>query len=169
LTASAPASGRRAGHERAAHDGGGFAVTDVSTRDPALTMCFSVEIDGHSLGLFTGCEGLGCEVEIEQREEGGNNEFVHMLPVRIKYSNVKLTRALNDDSKLVASWFASMRGQITRTMARIGALGADGSEVTHWTLQGVIPVRWQGPSFSVDTEKAAIETLELAHHGFLGD
>ena len=36
-----------------------------------------------------------------------------------------------------------------------------------WTLTGVIPVRWTGPSLSVDSPKVATETLELAHHGFL--
>ena len=36
-----------------------------------------------------------------------------------------------------------------------------------WTLMGVVPVRWTGPSMSVDSAKVATETLELAHHGFL--
>ena len=74
-------------------------------------MCFSVVVDIHDLGSFTACEGLGVEVVLEQREEGGNNEFVHQLPVRMKYPNVKLTRALNGESALVAQWFASMAGQ----------------------------------------------------------
>ncbi|HKE97450.1 MAG TPA: phage tail protein, partial [Actinomycetes bacterium] len=56
------------------------------TNDPAVTVCFTVEIDGKDLGAFTGCEGLGMEVVVEQREEGGNNGFVHQLPGRMKYS-----------------------------------------------------------------------------------
>ena len=34
-------------------------------------------------------------------------------------------------------------------------------------LDGVIPVRWSGPSLNPDSPKVAMETVELAHHGFL--
>jgi phage tail-like protein len=134
--------------------------------DPALSACFSVQVDGQDLGTFTACEGLGAEVVLEQREEGGNNEFVHQLPVRIKYPNVKLTRPLNSDSAKVAEWFAKMGGVIKRQVAHIAARTADDRTIVSWSLHGVIPVRWQGPSLNVDTQKVATETLELAHHGF---
>ncbi len=141
-------------------------MADV-TSDPAVTVCFTVEIDGRDLGAFTGCDGLGCEVTVEQREEGGNNAFVHQLPGRIKYSNVKLTRPVNAETKEVARWFAGMSGGVRRTTARITARAADGTEVMDWSLRGVFPVRWRGPSLSVDSPKVALETLELAHHGFM--
>lgn len=139
----------------------------ASTDDPAVTVCFSVEIDGHDLGAFTACDGLGCEVVIEQREEGGNNGFVHQLPGRIKYTNLKLTRAVNPDTAKVASWFAGMSGGVKRTTARVTARTVVGTQVWTWTLAGVIPVRWTGPQLSAETAKVATETLELAHHGFL--
>lgn len=139
------------------------------TADPAVSVCFKVKIDAHDLGAFTGCEGLGCEVQIEQREEGGNNAFVHQLPSRLKYTNIKLTRPVNKDTREVAKWFASMINGVTRTTACIVALTGDGTAVMDWELQGVVPVRWQGPSLNVDSPKVAIETLELAHHGFLAN
>src|ERR687888_1071690 len=100
------------------------------TLDPAVTVCFQVKIDGHDLGTFTGCEGLGVEVVIEQREEGGNNGFVYQLPGRIKYSNVKLTRAVTSDgARLLAQWFAKMaKHGIERTTAHIVALSTDGEK-----------------------------------------
>jgi phage tail-like protein len=142
----------------------------MSTADPAdtaVSVYFEVHIDGHDLGAFTGCEGLGCEVAVEQREEGGVNSFVHQLPGRIKYTNVKLTRPVTSDTAKIASWFASMNGAITRTHAEIIVKNNDATPVFSWNLQGVIPVRWQGPSLSVESAKVATETLELAHHGFL--
>jgi phage tail-like protein len=141
-------------------------VTDV-LKDPAVAHRFKVVVTHFDLGTFMSCEGLGAEVVIEQREEGGNNAFVHQLPVRLKYTNVKLTRPVDGESAKVARWFASMEGSITRTEAEITALGGDGKEITSWKLQGVIPVRWTGPSLNVDTAKVATESLELAHHGFL--
>jgi phage tail-like protein len=141
-------------------------VTDVNA-DPAISNLFKVSIDGHELGVFTACDGLGVEVVLEQREEGGNNEFVHQLPVRMKYTNIKLTRPVDAQSKEVSRWLAQMEGTITRASAEITALGVDSKPVTSWKLKGVIPVRWQGPSLAADSAKAATETLELAHHGFL--
>jgi phage tail-like protein len=142
----------------------------MATVDPAMaavTVYFEVHVDGHDLGAFTGCDGLGVEVVIEQREEGGMNGFVHQLPGRIKYTNVKLTRPVNSDTVKIASWFASMSGAVKRTQAEIIAKNHDANPVFTWTLAGVIPVRWTGPSLSVESPKVATETLELAHHGFL--
>ena len=135
--------------------------------DPALSVCFSVTIDQHDLGAFMTCDGLAVEVTIEQREEGGNNLYVHQLPGRIKYTNVKFTRPVNAESAKVRDWLASMSTGVTRTTAEITALTSDGQKVASWGLTGVFPVKWQGPSFSLDSPKVATETLELAHHGFL--
>lgn len=137
--------------------------------DPAVSVFFQVTIDGHDLGGFTSCEGLAFEVTIEQREEGGNNGFVHQLPVRIKYPNIKLTRPLNSrDSQKLADWFASMQGKIERKTAEIAALTYDGKEkIASWSLADVIPVKWTGPSLTTESAKVATETFEIAHHGFL--
>lgn len=142
-------------------------MTTASTPDPAVAVCFKVVVDGRHLGAFTACDGIGCEVVVEQREEGGNNGFTHQLAGRIKYTNVKLTRPVDADTAKIAKWFASLNGVVKRTTATIEAMTADGTSVHTWQLTGVIPVRWTGPSLSVDSAKVATETLELAHHGFL--
>ncbi len=135
--------------------------------DTAVAVYFEVHVDGYDLGAFTGCDGLGVEVVMEQREEGGMNGFVHQLPGRLKYTNVKLTRPVNSDTMKIAAWFSSMNTVVRRTMAQIVAKNHDATTVFVWNLNGVLPVRWTGPSLSVDSNKVATETLELAHHGFL--
>jgi phage tail-like protein len=138
--------------------------------DPARTavsLYFDVRVDSRDLGAFTACDGLGVEIVVEQREEGGMNSFVHQLPGRLKYTNVKLTRPVNADTAKIVAWFASMNGTVRRTQAVIIAKNHDAVPVHTWTLTGVIPVRWTGPSLSVDSARVATETLELAHHGFL--
>ena len=139
--------------------------------EPAVSVCFSVRIDDDELGWFNTCEGLGLEVVIEQREEGGNNGFVWQLPTRIKYPNIKLTRPLTKDTEQVAKWFArtiaggAARGAPQKT-GSICAMRADGSVVAEWNLLAVVPVRWTGPSLSTESPKVSTETLEIAHHGF---
>ncbi|MFG1804901.1 phage tail protein [Streptomyces sp. NPDC049040] len=142
-------------------------ASPAAAADPAVSVCFIVEIDDFSLGAFNSCEGLGCEVVMEQREEGGNNGYVWQLPSRLKFSNIKLSRPVTKDTEKVTRWIASMVSGVTRKTGHISAMTVDGTVVARWSLMDVVPVRWQGPSLSVDTPKVATETLEIAHHGFL--
>jgi phage tail-like protein len=137
--------------------------------EEAVAVCFVVKIDDENLGSFNSCDGLGCEFVMEQREEGGNNGWVWQLPTRIKYSNVKLSRPVTQDSAKIAKWFAGMASGVTRKTATIEARTLYGDIVARWALMDVVPVRWTGPQLNADTAKVATETLELAHHGFLGD
>lgn len=125
------------------------------------------DIDGtYDLGTFISCDGLSLSVGLEPREEGGNNGFVWQLPTRITYDNVTLKRPLGPDAVKLARWFASLSAGVKRTTGHIVALTPAGEKLVEWTLSGVIPVRWQGPSFSAESPGPAVETLEIAHHGF---
>jgi phage tail-like protein len=143
----------------------------TTSTDPAVSVCFVVKLDDIELGAFTSCEGLGAEVVLEQREEGGNNDFVWQLPSRVKYPNIKLTRPLTADTAQVAKWFAKTIGGgkargAPRKTGSIRAMTVDGTVVAEWNLLSVVPVRWTGPSLNTDSPKVATETIEIAHHGF---
>lgn len=140
----------------------------MTSTEEAVAVCFVVKIDDQSLGSFSSCDGLGCEFVMEQREEGGSNGMVWQLPSRIKYSNVKLSRPVTKDSEKLTKWFADMAGGIKRKTATIEARTLEGTVIASWALDGVVPVRWSGPQLSGDSPKVATETIELAHHGFLG-
>jgi phage tail-like protein len=137
--------------------------------EPANSIRFDVRIDGVTIGSFTGIEGLAVEYEVKTYEEGGQNGFVHQLPGRLKYSNLKLTRPVDKESKELAAWFGKLRrGQGTkRQTAAVVAFNDNREVVAEWNLAGVYPVRYTGPSFSTETAKVATETLELAHNGFI--
>jgi phage tail-like protein len=142
-------------------------MTAPSDEDPAVTVCFAVSIDDDNLGTFNSCEGLGIEVVLETREEGGNNGMVWQLPSRLKYPNVKLSRPLGKQTVKIAQWFASMINGVEPKTATISAMTLDGTIVARWGLLGVVPVRWSGPSLNLESPKVATETIEIAHHGFL--
>ncbi|MDQ1566114.1 MAG: hypothetical protein QOF96_994 [Actinomycetota bacterium] len=136
--------------------------------DGAVGVFWTFKVDVLSLGTFTSCEGLGMEVVIETREEGGNNFFVHQLPGRLKYPNIKFSRAINQDSEKVARWFMSVAGgAFKRTNGEVVAKTPNDKVIARWGLLGVIPVRWTGPGFSAESPKVATETIEIAHQGFL--
>jgi phage tail-like protein len=140
-------------------------LEDVNT---ALSVAFVVKLDDQSLGAFTSCDGLGVEVVMETREEGGNNSFIWQIPTKLKYSTIKLSRPLGRDTEVIAKWFAGMATGYKRgATGSIEAMRANGTVIATWGLIDVVPVRWTGPSLSADSPKILTETVEIAHHGFI--
>lgn len=149
----------------------------TETFDGVALHSFGVEIEGPSfkLGLFTGCEGLSAEYSFEEIQEGGNNAYIHRLPGRVKYQNVKLTRLISAESGKLAEWISGYQkqgGRPQRQTATItmyhytGGGGQSLKAICTWVLRDVHPAKWTGPSFAADGTGVAKETLELAHHGF---
>ena len=137
--------------------------------ETAISLRFRVHVDRFgTLGLWTKCEGLGFEYDVFEYKEGGQNGFIHRLPGRAKYANVKLTRPIDPNSSKVAEWVVSIQGEAKRETAEITVLDPSGEVVATWNLAGVFPARWTGPTLDVAGNQVAIETLELAHNGFLG-
>ena len=137
--------------------------------EPGLGLRFRVTVDGYgSLGNWTKCEGLTVEYDVHEYSEGGQNAFVHRLPGRAKYQNLKLTRQLDPSSPRVAEWIGSIGTSPQRQTANVAVLDAEGNEVTSWDLIDVFPVRWTGPNLDIEASQFATESLELAHNGFLG-
>jgi phage tail-like protein len=133
--------------------------------DTAVSVRYLVKLDEADLGTFSSCEGLGIEVVLESREEGGNNGFVWQFPTRLKYPNIKLTRPLGAESAAVVTWMSKLMSGYHRGTGTISAMTAAGKTVVVWSLDGVVPVRWTGPALTPDSPKVVTETLEIAHHG----
>jgi phage tail-like protein len=136
--------------------------------DIALGQHFHVEIDGQtSLGDWTKCEGLTVEYDIYEYKEGGVNEYIHRLPGRAKYQNIKLTRPVTKDTAKVGVWLSNLTPDLPRTTMKISVTDEAGTEIAAWSLDAVIPIRWTGPTLDVAQSSVATESLELAHNGFL--
>lgn len=138
--------------------------------EPGLSLRFEVTIDhGTSLGSWSKCEGLTVEYDVHEYQEGGNNGFVHRLPGRRKYQNIRLTRPVSSDTTGVMTWLASVQAKVTPVTAQIAVRDTNGETVMTWSLTGVYPVRWTGPTLDLGTSAAATEQLELVHTGFLAE
>ena len=128
---------------------------------------FKVSIPGGSLGTFREISGIGVEVETIDYAEGGNNEFVHRLPVRLKFQNVVLKRGITHQ-RVLLDWFNATRaegveakwGAVTVTL-----MGPGGESVQTWSFKEAYPVKWTGPTLNATSNAIATETLEIAHAG----
>ena len=138
----------------------------ASRTDPYLGAHFFVEIEGVDQGGFTECTGLQAEVEVIDYQEGGNNGFIHKLPGRTKFTNVVLKHGLVDSTDLW-DWFQDVsRGDCERKDVSVVLYNDEQVEVRRWNLREAFPSKWVGPAFNATNAAVAIETLELAHHGF---
>jgi phage tail-like protein len=141
----------------------------MSDQDSGQSLRFRVKLDGGAdLGNWSKCDGLSVEYDVFEYKEGGENTYIHRIPGRAKYQNLKLTRPVNKDSKQVADWIAGMKTHVRRDTAEVSALDSEGKAIATWNFEGVYPVRWNGPSLDIGNNQVATETLELAHNGFLG-
>lgn len=149
-----------------------------STFPYGLAMRFQVTVDDLDLGAWSACKGLKVELKVKQVQDGGNYWYDNLLPDRIHYSPITLERAVHpQDSLAVQAWLRQVAadwqnddedgGTYTPQTATITLLGAYAQPVMDWTLLGVIPTAWTGPSLSGSDNKVAIEILELTHQGFL--
>lgn len=137
------------------------------TFDSVITPYFQLVIDTYDLGVFQSCSGLGLDLDVEQYEEGGGGMFTHQLVGRFKYTNLQVTRPIGPWTTKTMVWLNAMAQYgvtgITPATAVLSALDVSGKTVCQWSLSGVIPARWTGPSFDVTNLSVATETLELAY------
>src|SRR6185437_3545972 len=98
-----------------------------------------------------GMEGLAVWYDVLEYAEGGNNDFVHRLPGRMRYPNLKLSWGLVSDEDLL-KWFMA-----THTKA----------DTQEFTVTDAYPVRWSGPILHANAADPETwgETLEIAHSG----
>ena len=125
---------------------------------------FELTIQGQSIGYFNEVSGLSAEVETFTYNEGGNNEFVHKLPTRVKYPNLVLKRGLTGAADL-QRWFQRSHVGADRTSVTVTMLNEAGDRLRVWSFVNAFPVKWTGPTFNAQQNTLATEAIEISHDG----
>jgi phage tail-like protein len=137
------------------------------SKDPHQGLRFWVEVEGIEIAGFTECSGLSVETEVVEYVEGGENTYVHKLPIRTKYSNVTLKRGVDEGQTLFKWYWQTSNLQSKRKNVTISIYTADGKLGRKWHLKEAYPIKWTGPDLKSDSGAVAIETVEFAHSGLL--
>ncbi len=142
-----------------------------------LSMRFRVVVDDIDLGGWATCKGLQVNFTNLLVNEGANYEYQTILPDRVTYPAIVLTRAMTSRdsasvqawlSKVVSAWYnATSPTDYSARTARITLLDSTGTEVASWSLRSIYPRRWTGPELNAKGTEVATEVLELIHEGFL--
>jgi phage tail-like protein len=136
--------------------------------DPAISIAYKVSVDFIPLGMWTKIEGLAMEYQVTEYREGGVNGYMHKIIGPAKYTNVRLSRPVDSTSPVLMAWLqANMAAVVPQTMS-ITACTASGEDITSWSLVGVVPVKWSGPSLDIMSNQVATETLEVAYQEIMG-
>jgi phage tail-like protein len=132
--------------------------------DPAVNVFYRVSIDGLiPLGVWTKVEGLSMEYQVTEYREGGVNGYTHKLIGPAKFSNLRLSRPVDMTSPLLMTWLASNQMAVVPQTMAVTAMTAAGDDITTWSLVGVVPVKWTGPSLDIMSNAVSTETLEVAY------
>ena len=128
---------------------------------------FLVEYGGTVQAVFHECTGLKVEIEMFEYQEGGENNYIHKLPGRRKWSNIVFKRGMTDSLDFW-DWFNEVAAGNTRLRRDLSIILMDETHKSgmRWEVSKAFPIRWEGPSMKADGKAITVETLELAHHGF---
>lgn len=136
------------------------------------------EVDGITIGAFQEVSGLQVELETggeTEIKEGGQNEYIHRFPGRMKWTNLVLKRGTTEDNALF-DWFRTASGEgyadtdtLERKLAALAMVDSQGEILRTWVFFDAFPVKWSGPKFAASSSEVATEQLEVAHHGFRVD
>jgi phage tail-like protein len=143
---------------------------------PPRAFCFSFSLDGSSMDAsFQEISGLKSEWTTEDVQEGGENGYVHRLPLRTKFGNLILKRGVVRRASPLANWLtASFAGnflvhKVQVKTAIVMLLDAQSRPLVKWTLAGAYPVSWDHSILNASESALLIETIELSCRQFQRD
>lgn len=140
---------------------------------PAVGFYFSVSFSddpSDSETSFKEVSGLSMEMDTETIEEGGVNDYTHIVPKRRKHNNLVLKRGFSANKDLT-TWCedAIMGGLLDGVYPEditVKLLNENGQPLKSWSFYKAWPVKWELSPFDSEKNEVVIETLEFAYSYF---
>ena len=120
------------------------------------------------LGGFSDVAGLVTETTMVEYRVGNSKEnHVRKIPLMHKVGDVTLKRGIVDSLELF-SWIKDTRtaGLKAKREVTISLKDETGQVVRKWKLQGVVPLKYTGPTLVGKGGEVAMEELVLSSEGF---
>jgi len=154
-----------AGALRKAQQGSEFLFGEVG-----MSHRFTVSIDKATYDLGNWSRATGLSVAWDAcRYQVGDDSMFWVCPGNPKYQNISLSRAACSDSQTVQEWLGDTVRKGKPLSGAVSMLDWTGLAVIEWTLSYFFPISWKISDFDAAGAKPAMETLELAHTGFIQD
>jgi phage tail-like protein len=116
---------------------------------------------------FQTVSGLSLEYEMEEFKEGGENRFVHKLPVRTKFSDMVLKRGMLADSEVIQWCLRAFRDrEFEPANVTVILMNEKSEPLRTWKVAHAIPKKWLISDLNANENAVVIETLELTYRYF---
>lgn len=139
---------------------------------PPAAFYFRVEfgLDGiqDNDSRFQEVSGLGTLGDIEEVSEGGENRFVHRLPMAVRQPNLVFKRGLISDSKIIA-WINDILGgglsdPIKTVEIIVSLLNEQNEPAIRWKVENAYPIKFEVEILKANNNELAIESIEFAYN-----
>lgn len=135
-----------------------------------MTHRFMVQFDSGQYNLGDWAKVSGLQVQWNKIElRTGATNYTWIGPGNTSYPNIELSRAACSASQTVQSWLQTVSHNNAPQSGVIQMVDFTGMSVVSWQLNEFFPIGWKIVEFDASGSKPAIETLTIAHTGFLGD
>ena len=116
---------------------------------------------------FQEVSGLNVSIEMEPVKEGGENRFIHQLPLRTSYNELVLKRGKFMGSGIL-QWCTNAieNFEFKPTNVLISLLDENHMPLYNWYIVNAIPKRLEISGFSAERSEIVIETLALNYQYF---
>ncbi len=127
---------------------------------------------GATLGIgdtsFQEVTGIGSKIETEPVVEGGENRYVHQLPIKVTHTNLILKRGIAKITSPLVIWCRSVLEAdfavpIVPMPIGVFLLNENGVPTRAWSFANAYPVNWEVDTLNSTKNEVAIETIELIY------
>jgi phage tail-like protein len=116
---------------------------------------------------FQTVSGLSVEYDMDEYKEGGENRFIHKLPVRTKYADMVLKRGMLTDSQVIDWLLKAFRDrEFEPADVNVILMNEKSEPLRTWKVTHAIPKKWLVSDLNANENTVVIETLELIYRYF---
>jgi len=117
---------------------------------------------------FQSVAGLKATVEMETYREGGQNRFLHQLPLRTGYTDLVLKRGFTTETSALSNWCKNTIENFNFSPANltVSLLNEKGNPIKSWYVFHAIPLSIEYGDFNAEENKLVIETITLKYNFF---
>jgi phage tail-like protein len=148
---------------------GGSGLTGTSMIGMNHRYAVSIDNLAYDVGDWSKVTGLSVSWQQVEHRVGEYGNQLWIYPGTTKYEPITLSRAAGPYSRLVQAWLAQTSKNPKPQSGVIQLLDSTGQPVINWRMSEFFPIAWSVDSFDASGAKPAMETLKLAHTGFLED
>lgn len=127
---------------------------------------FALEINGLTLGWFTGCSGLSLEFDVTTFKEGNGSKVIERKrPGKPTYSEVVLKRGYTTNTE-IHDWFKSVTDAKDKTPYREASVviyDREQKEAARFNLEACWPSKLSVSDLSSSSDDVMVEELTIQH------